>query len=210
MTPQLRSPRRRRVSLAITTPVAVLAAALVTATTTTEQVSADAPARRPMTMPRLAPADGDGVVVVDDHGSAPVYEADGEPAWATEAERSLAWPADGEATSEFGPRWGRMHKGIDIAADTGTPIVAASGGRVVFSGWKTGYGRTIEIDHGGGVVTRYAHQSETVAVEGARVDRGQVIGRVGMTGSATGPHLHFEMRVDDEVRDPRTALPAVG
>ncbi|HSK96670.1 MAG TPA: M23 family metallopeptidase [Euzebyales bacterium] len=201
---------RRHTSLVVTAPVALLVAALVTATTTDQQVAAVTPARRPLAMPRLAPSDGDGVMVMERTGPAPVYEADGQPAWSTNADPALAWPAKGEKTSEFGPRWGRMHKGIDIAADTGTPIVAASDGRVTFSGWKGGYGKTIEIDHGDGVVTRYAHQSETVATDGAEVDRGQVIGRVGMTGSATGPHLHFEVRIDDEARDPRTALPAVG
>ena len=201
---------RRRTSLAMTAPVAVLVATLVAAATTNRHVSGVAPTRGPMAMPRLAPSDGDGVVVMGRDGPTPIYESDGEPAWSTDADTGLAWPTEGETTSEFGPRWGRMHKGIDIAADTGTPVVAAKDGRVVFSGWKGGYGQTIEIDHGGGVVTRYAHQSETVASKGAEVDRGQMIGRVGMTGSATGPHLHFEIRVDDEVRDPRTALPAIG
>lgn len=211
MTTTLRITRpRRRPSLAAVTPVAVLLAALVTGTTTADQVSAVAPIRRPAAMPRLLSSDS-AVVVVERQGTTTVYERDGQPSWPTEdADAEMAWPTQGEATSEFGERWGRMHNGIDIAADTGTPIVAAKDGRVVFCGWMGGYGHTIDIDHGSGVITRYAHQSTTVASEGEQVDQGQLIGKVGMTGSATGPHLHFEVRVDDEERDPRRTLAAVG
>jgi murein DD-endopeptidase MepM/ murein hydrolase activator NlpD len=99
-----------------------------------------------------------------------------------------------------------MHRGLDIGADTGAPIVAARSGRVIFSGWKGGYGNTIDIDHGHGVVTRYAHQSATIASRGERVAQGALIGRVGMTGSATGPHLHFEVRVGGRPHDPRPVL----
>jgi murein DD-endopeptidase MepM/ murein hydrolase activator NlpD len=140
---------------------------------------------------------------MESHGETTVYE--GEPPWPPPYD-GMIWPVKGRATSEFGWRGGRLHKGLDIAADAGTPIVAAQAGRVVFCGWQGGYGQTIDIDHGGGLVTRHAHQSLTLVSEGDLVARGQRIGRVGTTGSSTGPHLHFEVRVDDGPRDPRTAL----
>lgn len=120
---------------------------------------------------------------------------------------ALIWPSDGRASSEFGWRGGRMHNGIDLAAPSGTPILAADDGHVVFAGWKGGYGRTVDIDHGDGVVTRYAHQSELHVSDGQRVTRGQRIGDVGTTGSSTGPHLHFEVEIDGEPVDPREELP---
>lgn len=120
---------------------------------------------------------------------------------------ALRWPATGKVTSEFGTRSGRLHAGIDIGAQTGTPIRAAAGGHVRFAGWRGGYGRTVEIDHGDGIVTRYAHQSVLLVTRGERVPAGHTIGEVGSTGASTGPHLHFEVREDGEVRDPRRELP---
>lgn len=119
----------------------------------------------------------------------------------------LIWPVRGKVTSEYGPRWGRMHAGIDIAAPSGTPIRAAKAGTVVFSGVMNGYGNVVIIDHGGGFATLYAHQSRRAAADGARVDQGEVIGYVGSTGHSTGPHLHFETRVDGSPRNPRRYLP---
>lgn len=149
-----------------------------------------------------------GAIAVEEaDGQSTIYEPEGRPAWSPWND-PMIWPTDGPATSEFGPRFGRMHKGLDIGADAGAPIAAARSGRVVFSGWKGGYGNTIDIDHGGGVVTRYAHQSAMLVSDGQRVAQGALIGRVGMTGSATGPHLHFEVRVDDHPRDPRRVLRA--
>jgi murein DD-endopeptidase MepM/ murein hydrolase activator NlpD len=145
------------------------------------------------------------IVVAESDGEVIVYEPDGGAAWSPWRD-PMTWPTEGPATSEFGERSGRMHKGLDIGADTGAPIVAARAGRVVFNGWKGGYGYTIDIDHGGGVVTRYAHQSATHASRGQTVREGTLIGRVGMTGSATGPHLHFEVRVHDHPQDPRRVL----
>ncbi len=127
----------------------------------------------------------------------------------------LLVPVDGELSSEFGMRTHpvhgdhRMHTGVDVAAPTGTPIRAAAGGEVVFAGDRGGYGLTIEIDHGNGRTTRYAHQSALDVEVGQRVERGQVIGRVGSTGVSTGPHLHFEVRVDGEPIDPRLHLAGV-
>lgn len=119
----------------------------------------------------------------------------------------MTWPLVGEVTSKFGPRGGRQHRGVDIAAPTGTPVRSAQDGTVKFAGWKGGYGLTLEIDHGGGQTTLMAHQSELVVEEGDRVRRGQQIGRVGTSGSSTGPHLHFEIVVAGREHDPLVVLP---
>jgi len=119
----------------------------------------------------------------------------------------LIWPVRGPVTSGFGYRWGRMHAGIDIGAGTGVPIKAAKGGVVTFSGTMSGYGNVIIISHGGGFTTLYAHQSRLGVGDGASVSQGQVIGYVGSTGRSTGPHLHFETRVNGNAQDPRRYLP---
>lgn len=104
------------------------------------------------------------------------------------------WPAKGVLTSGFGPRWGRMHKGIDIAAPTGTPIFAAAPGVVVYARWNSGgYGNLVDIRHADGSLTRYAHNSRIVVQEGQVVEQGQQISAMGSTGHSTGPHLHFEV-----------------
>lgn len=121
---------------------------------------------------------------------------------------AMIWPVEGRVTSTYGPRYGRMHRGIDVAAPVGTPIRAVRGGTVAFSGWKGGYGNTVDIAHDGGGTTRSAHQSELLVHEGEQVERGQVIGRVGTTGSSTGPHLHFEVSVGGTTVDPGGLLPA--
>ena len=113
------------------------------------------------------------------------------------------FPARGRITSAFGPRWGRMHEGLDIAAPSGAPIYAARAGTVTYAGRMGGYGNIILIDHGGGVVTAYAHQSSLVAGVGQRVAAGEQIGRIGSTGNSTGPHVHFEVRVNGAPRNPR-------
>ncbi|HEC08513.1 MAG TPA: M23 family metallopeptidase [Acidimicrobiales bacterium] len=96
----------------------------------------------------------------------------------------------------------KMHKGVDIGAPAGTPIAAAADGVVTWAGERGGYGQLVVIDHGGGVETRYAHQSRLDVVPGQRVAAGEMIGAVGSTGRSTGPHLHFEVRVDGEAVDP--------
>jgi murein DD-endopeptidase MepM/ murein hydrolase activator NlpD len=107
---------------------------------------------------------------------------------------ALIWPAQGTFTSGYGWRWGRMHKGIDIANNVGTPIVAAARGRVSFAGWHDGgYGYFVEITHEDGSRTRYGHNSNLLVREGQQVDQGQVISQMGSTGRSTGPHLHFEV-----------------
>jgi murein DD-endopeptidase MepM/ murein hydrolase activator NlpD len=109
---------------------------------------------------------------------------------------SMIWPVSGAFTSPFGPRWGRLHAGIDLAAPEGTPSRAAESGRVVLAGWTGGYGNYTCIAHGGALSTCYAHQSRYGTSVGANVSKGQVIGYVGNTGNSTGAHLHFETRVN--------------
>lgn len=118
------------------------------------------------------------------------------------APASLSWPTSGPVTSPFGWRWGRMHAGIDIGAPTGQGIKAAAAGYVYFAGWMNGYGNTVLIDHGGGMTTLYGHQSSISVSRGTTVSRGQTIGAVGSTGNSTGPHLHFEVRINGTARDP--------
>lgn len=123
------------------------------------------------------------------------------------AKTGWAWPARGPVTSEYGRRWGRQHEGIDIGAGTGSPIYAARAGVVTFVGRMSGYGNLTLVDHGGGIVTAYAHQSAFGARRGDRVNAGERIGSVGCTGNCTGPHLHFEVRVNGSPRNPRRYLP---
>ncbi len=104
------------------------------------------------------------------------------------------WPTRGVFTSGFGWRWGRMHKGIDIANNVGTNIVAAKAGRVTFSGWHDGgYGYLVTIQHDDGSRSLYAHNSRLLVREGEEVAQGQPISHMGSTGRSTGPHLHFEI-----------------
>ncbi len=120
----------------------------------------------------------------------------------------FVWPVAGSITSRFGIRAGRRHDGIDIAAPEGTPIVAAADGEVLYSGdQKTGYGNLIIVRHAGDFITVYAHNSENLVREGEQVKQGQAIARVGQTGRATGPHLHFEMREGVKPRNPLFFLP---
>tara|TARA_B100001094_G_scaffold282309_1_gene294324 strand:- start:212 stop:1354 length:1143 start_codon:yes stop_codon:yes gene_type:complete len=123
-------------------------------------------------------------------------------------------PTSGSVGSAFGPRvhpiFGtvRQHTGVDIGAATGNPIWASKDGRVIFAGWKGGYGNTVVMVHGdGSVTTLYAHMSVIHAAPGDRVDQGEVIGEIGSTGFSTGPHLHFEVRVNGEPKDPQAFLP---
>jgi murein DD-endopeptidase MepM/ murein hydrolase activator NlpD len=119
----------------------------------------------------------------------------------------LIWPVVGPVTSPFGMRWGRMHTGIDIGVPYGTPIHAAAAGQVIIAGWVTGYGNLVFIDHGNGLSTGYAHQSQMAVSVGETVGQGQVIGYVGCTGHCFGPHLHFEVRVNGVPVDPLGYLP---
>lgn len=106
------------------------------------------------------------------------------------------WPAKGVLSSPYGWRWGRMHKGIDIAAPVGTPIVAAAPGKVVTAGWNDGgYGNLVEVEHADGSVTLYAHNSRLLVRVGQQVRQGQQIAEMGSTGFSTGPHSHFEVHL---------------
>jgi len=124
----------------------------------------------------------------------------------------LMWPATGVLTSGFGMRWHpilggyRMHTGIDISAPHGTPVFAADGGQVLQVGYDGGYGNSILIYHGGGFATFYAHLSGFAVSQGQMVKRGQLIGYIGATGLATGPHLHFEVRINGAAQNPLNYL----
>ena len=123
----------------------------------------------------------------------------------------MGLPVRGRVTSGFGTRfhpilgYARFHKGLDLAARSGTPIVAAADGRVVSAGWHGGYGQQIEIAHAGGLETTYGHMSRMAARAGELVRKGQVIGYVGSTGLSTGPHLHFEVMRNGRSVNPATA-----
>ena len=114
----------------------------------------------------------------------------------------LSMPTSGQFTSPFGQRWGRLHAGIDIAAGIGTPIWASDTGTVRFAGSMSGYGNYTCIQHTNSLSTCYAHQSRIGVSVGQSVSQGQVIGAVGNTGRSTGPHLHFEVRVNGNPVDP--------
>ena len=123
------------------------------------------------------------------------------------------WPCNGPITSYYGwrthPIFGttKYHSGMDIAVDSGTPIHAADSGTVVYSGWLGGYGNCIMIDHGGGLVTLYAHNSALNVGEGQYVSKGTVVAYAGSTGYSTGPHCHFEVRLHGELTEPLNYLP---
>lgn len=117
------------------------------------------------------------------------------------------WPSGGVVTSEYGPRWGRLHAGIDIGAGHGSPVVASRPGTVSMTGWMGGYGQTVMVSHGGGYVTLYAHLSSIAVSRGQQVSQGQTLGGMGCTGSCTGTHVHFEIREHGTARNPRQFLP---
>ena len=123
------------------------------------------------------------------------------------------WPVIGRLSSPYGyrihPVYGtrKLHSGMDIAAGRGTPISATSGGKVIFAGWRGGYGNAVIIDHGGGISSLYGHLSSFAVGTGQQVERGSVIGGVGATGTATGNHLHFEIRLAGAPTDPAPYLP---
>jgi murein DD-endopeptidase MepM/ murein hydrolase activator NlpD len=120
---------------------------------------------------------------------------------------ALAWPVAAPVGDVFGPRDNRFHPGIDLPAEAGAPVTAARGGRVVFAGPSIGgYGNLVEIAHGHGVVSWYAHLSRVDVAVDQRVEVGERVGLVGSTGESTGPHLHFEVRLRDAAVDPLPAL----
>ena len=120
----------------------------------------------------------------------------------------MIWPISGPITSPFGwrthPIFGsqRFHSGLDIGGDYGMPIHAAKAGVVSHAGWIGGYGNTVMIDHGGGIVTLYGHNQSLNVSVGQQVSQGQVIAFCGSTGNSTGPHCHFEVRLNGEPVSP--------
>jgi len=125
------------------------------------------------------------------------------------------WPVMGPLSSGFGGRHNpfggagyEYHKGQDIAAQWGTPVIATADGVVVSARWHKGYGNGIYIDHGNGIETRYGHLSRIDVAEGQQIKRGQQIGLVGSTGRSTGPHLHYEVRINGEATNPLPYLPS--
>lgn len=109
-------------------------------------------------------------------------------------------------TSNFGYRWGRLHAGTDVGVPTGTTVRASRAGQIITAGWLGGYGNCVIIDHGDGVCTRYGHLSEVTVSVGQYVDQGQQVALSGNTGRSTGPHLHFEIRINGEAVDPTPYL----
>ena len=111
-------------------------------------------------------------------------------------------------TSGFGPRWGQMHRGVDLAAKSRSPMYATGDGVVTQAGWNGGYGRVVYIKHEFGVETRYAHLARIRVKKGQRVSRGQKIGDMGNSGRSTGTHLHYEVRVDGKAVNPMIFIKA--
>lgn len=119
------------------------------------------------------------------------------------------WPARGVVSSPYGLRWNGsdFHPGIDIANDMGTPIIATADGVVRVAGWNDGgYGNMVDIDHGNGIMTRYGHAMQVAVTAGQHVRRGQVIAYMGSTGFSTGPHVHYEVRINGQAVNPSAYL----
>ncbi|MDQ3668267.1 MAG: M23 family metallopeptidase [Acidobacteriota bacterium] len=119
------------------------------------------------------------------------------------------WPVSGRLESAFGGRRNpfgggsyEFHTGQDIDAPWGAPVIAGATGKVSFVGWQNGYGQLVVIDHGGGLTTRYGHLSHIAVSQGTTVKRGEFVGKVGSTGRSTGPHLHYEVRINDDPVNP--------
>lgn len=143
-------------------------------------------------------------------GSALAYAGSSHafPYHGVRASRQFEWPlSDGMVSSGFGVRNGAMHQGIDIAAPEGTPVHAADGGTVIFSGALHGYGNVVIISHDDDYATVYAHNDVNLVREGSRVVRGQTIARIGTSGRTTGANLHFEVRYQNVARNPLAYLP---
>ena len=137
--------------------------------------------------------------------TAAIRSAQAVPALAALAPQSdrLLSPVEAVVSSGFGPRWGSFHYGLDLAADRETPILAAASGLVTEADWKSdGYGYAVMIDHGNGLETLYGHCAELLVEPGQRVRAGDPVALVGSTGHATGPHVHFEVRINGECQDP--------
>ncbi|MCT7985877.1 peptidoglycan DD-metalloendopeptidase family protein [Laspinema sp. A4] len=170
-----------------------------------EEILAVAPVGSETYAPLMQPAVGQIVSPELPPLKAPdTYLPDSQPTF-----NGFIWPAHGVFTSGYGWRWGRMHKGIDIAGPTGTPIYAAATGVVITAGWNSGgYGNLVEIEHPDGSVTLYAHNHRIMVQEGQQVEQGQQVAEMGSTGFSTGPHLHFEIHASGQgAVNPMALLP---
>ena len=171
-------------------------------------IAADAPLAEGQMVFVLAPERSGAVVAVEPPAATvtmPEVDDDvPEPVGA-----ALAWPLDQvTVSSAFGKRWGRLHEGIDMAAPVGTPVRASAEGTVLYaSDALAGYGKMVVLQHGGDLITAYAHNAMLLVRVGERVRRGQVIARVGQTGRASAPHLHFEVRRGKIPQNPYRFLP---
>jgi len=146
------------------------------------------------------------------HGTAPAQSAKVQPAAPAVPQKyagDLRWPVDaGIVSSEFGARWGKQHKGIDIAADAGEPVYAIADADVIYAGdGLRGYGNVVILRHDAQMTSLYAHNSELKVHQGDHVTQGTLISLLGNTGHSTGPHVHFEIRQGDTAINPRTLLP---
>jgi len=156
------------------------------------------------------PLDADGLAMLEDKMKRVETEMKAHEAILRERGYTPSiWPVIGKLESGFGGRpnpFGgsgyEFHSGQDIEAAPGTPVVAGASGNVTFVGWQSGYGQLVVLDHGGGLTTRYGHLSHIDVDLGQAVTRGEFIGRVGSTGRSTGPHLHYEVRINDEPVNP--------
>lgn len=137
-----------------------------------------------------------------------IYKVEGDGTGDIVVHRGMfVWPTEGVVYSLFGVRWGQMHSGLDISANSGTPVLAGRDGTVAYAGRKGGYGNLVILQHGDGYETYYGHLSVISVKVGDRITAGKRIGLVGSTGKSTGPHLHFEVRKDNKVRNPLFFLP---
>jgi lipoprotein NlpD len=158
------------------------------------------------TQPARAIVAGNAPAAASRHRAPPDRSGDRASAL-READLRFAWPVTGRINSRFGWRGRRRHEGIDIKADKGVPVHAAEAGRVIFSGRLEDYGRVVIVKHAGRYSTVYAHNRENRVKKGQFVEKGQVIARVGQSGNASGPHLHFEVRRNRIAQDPLHFLP---
>jgi len=153
-------------------------------------------------LPAEAPAPAARVSSTHRRSLSAIPRAGSRPLDAAARGEPLAWPTTGVLISGFGERDRDLHEGIDLACPEGTPVRAADDGVVLFSGEQKGYGKLVLLAHDRDMVTVYAHNARNLVSAGDRVSRGQEIARVGRTGNATGPHLHFEVRIATRPRDP--------
>ena len=145
------------------------------------------------------------VAIITPEATAPETEIDGTGG--RDAAGAFIWPVAGITVSNYGPRAGSFHDGIDISAPEGTPIRAVEEGEVIYSDQLRGYGNLIIIRHRDGLASVYSHNRKNLVREGEKVAKGKIIGEVGSTGRVSGPHLHFEVRKNNKARDPLKYLP---